>query len=188
MLSRRGEADAGSGRRLVGGGREEHFAAGHGRHHPGGEVHGGASDVVATPLDVTDMDAGVDFETEVLQRVLDREHAADRIRDGSEGRKHAVAGVLHQPAAESLDLRSRYTLVFVEHPEIVDSRARRWKTGERKGRVNDAVDSEADDVNDAQHVQNWPYDIMAAIGFGLGLLIPVVVAGWALDEGSWLLA
>ncbi len=67
--------------------------------------------------------------------------------------------------------------------EVVDSEVVRWKTdepsaGRRRGRQG------SDDVSDAQRVprNNWPYDLESASRFGVGLLVTVAGAGWALDQ------
>ena len=84
------------------------------------------TDVVVADLDLPRVDRRTDLEPDVAQRVGECERATERPGRGVERRQDPVAGGLHEPATEALNLPAGDLVVSIQQatPPLVSDRGR----------------------------------------------------------------
>ncbi len=91
------ESKAGSGGEVADGRRHQDFAGGCRGHDPGSDGNGDSADLGADLLDLADMHAGANLETEILDTRDDVEGARDGCRRRIEDGEEPIAGRVHLP-------------------------------------------------------------------------------------------
>ena len=109
-----GEGEAGAGGEVGKGAGDQGLAGGRLVHDPGRHMDGEASDVVATRLDLADMQAATDRHVQFTDRAAKGLRAFDSAGGAVEGDQQAIAGMLDQAALMGVDLLLRQLVVGVE--------------------------------------------------------------------------
>ena len=96
--------------------RHEYLSGARERGDARADVHRDPADVLAPALDLSGVEPGPDWQPERREGVAQELRALHAARGPIEGREHAVARLLHHPAAKPVDASLRFRVVAVEEP------------------------------------------------------------------------